>query len=457
MDTKKTRSSSSARKSSPHNGDAKHHHLKLSWFTEIISFVLCTTSPLVVIYYWIAYHYFDTSIVTAARAAYSEGPVQFFAIRLPRSSLNAILGYTTWLAIQAILYVYLPGSKALGPITPAGRRLEYKLNGLAAWGATIALWAVGSSFGIIDPAWIAKNWGGLIWTTNVFCVIAVALFHIKAQILPDNEAETFITGSFWYDIFEGGELHPRIGKMWDWRQFFSTRTGGILAWTLIDLSFAAYQYQYHGFLTKTMVAVVIMRGWVVVDFFVNELWFFHTLDGMYESFGFYNIYGFSGMMPVLWTVQTQYLAKHPEELSNIGLTSVILLFFVGWLIRFFADYQRMKFRQTGGECRIWGKKAEGIRALYQTADGKARHSMLLCSGWWGLARHANYTGSVLYSLAISAACGWGGIFPYTEAILVAGIEIHRCHRDEAKCAAKYGKDWDEYCRRVRWRMIPGIY
>ncbi|KAE8418562.1 ergosterol biosynthesis ERG4/ERG24 family-domain-containing protein [Aspergillus pseudocaelatus] len=413
MDTEKASNSTGVLKPSPEGGNAKSRHLRPSWLTEIISFVLCTTSPLVVIYYWIAYHYFDTSIVTAARVAYSEGPFQFFATRLPHSSTNAILGYAAWLALQAILYIYLPGSEALGPVTPAGRRLKYKLNGLVAWGATVALWAVGAVSGIIDPACIAKNWEGLVWITNAFSVVTV-----------------------------GGELHPRIGKTWDWRH---------------DLSFAAYQYQSHGYMTNTMAAVVIMRAFVVVDFFVNELWFFHTLDGMYESFGFYNIYGFSAMMPVLWSLQTQYLVKHPEELSNIALIGVILLFTVGWLIRFSVDYQKVKFRQTGGECQIWGKPAERIRASHQTADGKTRHSLLLCSGWWGLARHANYTGSVMYTLALCAACGCGGIFPYTEVIMAGGMVIHRCYRDEVKCAAKYGKHWDEYCRQVRWRMIPGIY
>jgi 7-dehydrocholesterol reductase len=79
------------------------------------------------------------------------------------------------------------------------------------------------------------------------------------------------------------------------------------------------------------------------------------------------------------------------------------------------------------------------------------------AGWWGLARHANYPGSVMYTLALCALCGCGGIFPYTEAIIAGGMVIHRCYRDEVKCAAKYGKDWHEYCRRVRWRMIPGVF
>ncbi|KAB8277490.1 ergosterol biosynthesis ERG4/ERG24 family-domain-containing protein, partial [Aspergillus minisclerotigenes] len=418
MGTEKARNSAGALKAPLNGGNAKHQQLRPSWLTEIISFILCTTSPFVVIYYWIAYRYFDTSIVTAAKAVYSEGPFQFFATRLPHSSADAILGYAGWLTLQAILYIYLPGSEALGPVTPAGRRLKYKLNGLAAWGATVVLWAVGSVSGIIDPACIAKNWEGLVWTINVFSVVAVPRSPYHAQI--------FCISSF---------LNRHCS----------------------DLSFAAYQYQSHGYLTNTMVAVVILRVFVVVDFFINELWFFHTLDGMYESFGFYNIYGFSAMMPVLWSLQTQYLAKRPDELSTIALMSVILLFLAGWLIRFSADYQKVKFRQTGGECRIWGNKANKIRASYQTADGKLCHSLLLCSGWWGLARHANYTGSAMYTLALCAACGRGGIFPYTEAIIVGGMVIHRCHRDEGKCAAKYGKDWDEYCRQVQWRMIPGIY
>ena len=190
------------------------------------------------------------------------------------------------------------------------------------------------------------------------------------------------------------------------------------------------------------------------------------------------------MMPVLWSLQTQYLAKCPKELSHLNLLGVILLYVIGWSIRFSADYQKVKFRQTRGKYSIWGRKGEGIKASYQTTDGKSHQILLLCSGkllhhvtcipssqkeltdfvrpsfllgWWGLARHANYTGSTMYTLALCAACGNGGIFPYTEVIILIGLHIHRCYRDEAKCAAKYGTDWDEYCRRVPWRMIPGLF
>jgi len=41
---------------------------------------------------------------------------------------------------------------------------------------------------------------------------------------------------------------------------------------------------------------------------------------------------------------------------------------------------------------------------------------------------------------------------YSVAVLV-----HRERRDHAMCAAKYGPAWEAYCRRVPWRIIPGVY
>ena len=34
---------------------------------------------------------------------------------------------------------------------------------------------------------------------------------------------------------------------------------------------------------------------------------------------------------------------------------------------------------------------------------------------------------------------------------------HRAWRDEQRCRQKYGKLWDEYCRKARFRMIPFLY
>lgn len=55
------------------------------------------------------------------------------------------------------------------------------------------------------------------------------------------------------------------------------------------------------------------------------------------------------------------------------------------------------------------------------------------------------------------ACGTDAIFPYTEAIILSFMLVHRCLRDEERCKEKYGETWDEYCRAVPWRMVPGVF
>lgn len=56
----------------------------------------------------------------------------------------------------------------------------------------------------------------------------------------------------------GIEFNPRIGKWFDFKLFFNGRPG-IVAWTLINLSFAAKQQQLHGHVTNSMVLVNVLQ------------------------------------------------------------------------------------------------------------------------------------------------------------------------------------------------------
>ncbi|PHH80947.1 hypothetical protein CDD80_5157 [Ophiocordyceps camponoti-rufipedis] len=206
-----------------------------------------------------------------------------------------------------------------------------------------------------------------------------------------------------------------------------------------------------------MVLATAFRAVIVVEYFYYEEWFFETLDGAHERFSFYNIYGFAAIMPQIWTLQTHYLALHPVQLSNSTAVAVSALFAAGWALNHYANQQKNLSRQTAGKCVIWGQEARFLEAKYRTADGKTHRTVLLCSGWWGVVRHANYVGSLLYTWAACLACGTTHLFPYTEAIVVTLTVLHRCFRDEARCREKYGQTWDEYCQRVRWRMLPGVF
>ena len=89
----------------------------------------------------------------------------------------------------------------------------------------------------------------------------------------------------------------------------------------------------------------------------------------------------------------------------------------------------------------------------ETATGRK----LLISGWWGIARHINYFGDWLLGWSWCLPCGFAHAAPYFYVAYFAGLLLHRDRRDGKSCAVKYGKDWDRYCRIVRWRIVPVVY
>lgn len=87
------------------------------------------------------------------------------------------------------------------------------------------------------------------------------------------------------------------------------------------------------------------------------------------------------------------------------------------------------------------------------------HKADMKTGWWGLARHANYVGDLILSFAMCATCGspFHHVLPWFYAVYMTVLLLHRCRRDEKRCQAKYGVKWDEYVKRVPWKLIPGLY
>jgi protein-S-isoprenylcysteine O-methyltransferase Ste14 len=47
--------------------------------------------------------------------------------------------------------------------------------------------------------------------------------------------------------------------------------------------------------------------------------------------------------------------------------------------------------------------------------------------------------------------------PYAYPVFLTLLLLHRERRDERSCRLEYGPDWDRYCQRVPYRLIPKIY
>ena len=161
------------------------------------------------------------------------------------------------------------------------------------------------------------------------------------------------------------------------------------------------------------------------------------------------VFGDLVWVPMTYSLQAHYLVDHAVDLSIPAAALCVSLGLAGLALFRLSNLQKHRFRSDPDALRIWGKPAEFI----ETRHG----NRLLVSGFWGWSRHSNYLGDWLLGLAWSLPCGFASLLPYFYPIYFAFLLIHRERRDHQRCAAKYGEDWQRYCRRVRWRIVPGLY
>jgi protein-S-isoprenylcysteine O-methyltransferase Ste14 len=197
-----------------------------------------------------------------------------------------------------------------------------------------------------------------------------------------------------------------------------------------------------------MVLVCALQILYVADYFWFEDAILTTWDIKHEHFGFMLAWGCLVWVPFTYCLQPLYLVFHPAPLPVWAAGAVAALGLTGFWIFRTANLQKHRFRSDPTR-KIWGEKPEVI----ETADG----GRLLVSGWWGLARHANYLGDWLMGLSWSLCCGFGRLLPYFYPAYFAVLLVHREWRDARHCRARYGADWEAYTRRVRWRIVPGVY
>ncbi len=206
-----------------------------------------------------------------------------------------------------------------------------------------------------------------------------------------------------------------------------------------------------------MLIVLLLHAIYVVDFFINEDWYTRTIDITHDHFGFMLAWGDTTFLPAFYTLQAQYLARYPVYLNTWQSALVLATGLTGYAIFRFANHEKDYVRSQDGDVVLWGRQATYIRCSYPTNDGKVHSSILLTSGWWAVSRHSNYLGDLVLSFAMCAACEFRNALPWSYFFYMAVLLAHRTIRNEARCRQKYGQKWEEYCREVPWRIVPGVW
>jgi len=361
----------------------------------------------------------------------------------PAPTFGALVLLAGWIALQLVLYVYGPGKEVLGIPLRDGTRLTYKINGAFAFAVSGSLVAVLVWGGFVSARAFLAQLGPLLTLATLAAAVFSALCYVWGRQRGALERST---GNPLYDFYMGTILNPRIGTV-DLKFFFESRIG-MASWGAFAIILPAAELETHGSLSTAMLVVTLCQVFYIIDFFVFESTLLSMLDIIYENFGLMLWHAFLVWIPFNFTLQQQYILEARPQLPMIAGIAIVVLNFAGYIVFRDSNLQKQRFRRDPSR-PVWGKPPVTLKTK--------RGTELLISGWWGLARHTNYLGDLTMALSWCLACGVGSIVPYFYVLYFAPLLINRERRDHALCHGKYGEDWDRYCQRVPYRIIPYIY
>jgi 7-dehydrocholesterol reductase len=358
---------------------------------------------------------------------------------------------------QLILMRVVPGAEYRGPLTPKGHTPVYKANGVACFVITVAAFAYLSDLTQYSLALFAADiayvhFGCIVGALNVSSFAFCFFLYVKGIHFPSGP-DHGTTGNFIFDYYWGTELFPRV-LGWDLKMFTNCRFG-MMSWPVLLLSYAAAQSKMSGLSTGMIVAIAVQYVYLT-KFYIWETGYLSSIDIMHDRAGYYICWGCLVWVPTIYTSHTLYMVRYPANYSYPVAVAMFLVGAAAVLINFAADKQRQSVRATDGKCLIWGKPPVIIRATWTTEEGDERKSILLVSGWWKIARHFHYVPEILGAFFWTLPAGFEHGLPWFYVIFLIILLTDRSFRDDRRCAAKYGKFWDQYKAAVPYKIIPGI-
>ncbi len=388
-------------------------------------------------------YYLNAAVRLHGGALWIPSSVAELGAMIPAPTARATAYYGAWLGLHALLFVAAPGKIVEGATLRDGTRLPYKMNGLVA--LIVSLGALAGLLGarVVRASDVIREIGPFITISTLLIAVLSIWFYVWGRQRGVRERST---GNVAYDFFMGTVLNPRIG-LFDFKFFFESRMG-MATWGALALLLPWAEYEQRGTVSVAMATVSLCQLWYITDFFVFESNLLSMLDIVYENFGFMLAFGCVVWIPFTFALQQQFLLVQPHTLPIVAAIAIVAMHLGGYAIFRDSNLQKQRFRRDPSK-HVWGKPPRVIETR--------RGTKLLISGWWGLSRHANYLGDLTMALSWCLTTGFSHVLPYFYFIYFAPLLVNRERRDHALCKEKYGADWDTYCEKVPWRIVPGVF
>lgn len=356
----------------------------------------------------------------------------------PAGLLAPLAVYATITLLHLVIPARWVDGYVLDPRTQKPYR--YRLNGLLVYVATIGLWTLACSRGWLawDFFWTTR-WEGLVGA----CVLG--LVFTLSVVLPAPRKKGLLA-----DLYLGRTENPQgLGGRIDAKMWLY-----LVGATMLGLNIYSFA-MHHRLLHPSDPSPGVTLYVVLFSFFLCEYLFFervhlYTYDFLAERVGFKLGWGCLVFYPYFYAIGLWSVAPLPNPHSSRALlVGAAITFFAGWSLARGANMQKFAFKRDPNARFL------GMIAPVAIGDGDKK---LLVSGFWRVSRHVNYLGEILMATGLTLALGrpdlwvtW--LYPLYYVVLLVPRQLD----DDRRCAGKYGPLWREYCAKVPYRIVPGVY
>ncbi|XP_032667096.1 delta(14)-sterol reductase TM7SF2 isoform X2 [Odontomachus brunneus] len=382
----------------------------------------------------------------------SKGRGQSYLVQLStdwRSYINwrGFLTYFVYLIALACVSIVPIGKNVDGQQSKIGK-LQYRVNGFISAILAVSLLGLCVYKDVPLTDYILNNSVQLTISGWLVGTILALGLYVKAERAPIANLNIYAsTNSKIYNFWQGKEVNPRIG--------------------ILDIKLLLIRASLIGTLIVNIAVAIKAIGDVknpkieqldLPTLLASSLHFFYILDGLiYEATIFTSfavMYEGTGYMtcvshllyPFLPTLTTRFMLYHKSKF-NYYMGIFVLIFIVGYMLYRISNSRKDEFR----------KNPVSPTVPYLETIPTSRGKKLMLSGLWGYVRHPNYLGDIMMQWSFTGVSLATDVLPYYAAICCVLTLAYRAIRDNRRCQARYGYAWEEYCTRVKYMILKGVF
>ncbi|PAV66290.1 hypothetical protein WR25_01242 [Diploscapter pachys] len=309
------------------------------------------------------------------------------------------------LSLQLIFHMFLPHDRVL-VLSSLGNKWK-PVNGFSSTVLLCLLYSLGSLLGLYRGDVLFLHFNSVALCLALISVCGFVVLLLSYYFGTGNHVTT--VPEFYFGI----EAHPTFLDI-DLKHFIRTRvTFGF--WSLFIISAFHYSHATYGRISKS----VLCNGGVQLLYILRHSWaedlYLNALDSKRANLGFYRMWTDMVFYPVLFTSPITVMIYNNRNLPLISNIIFTLLTLTSIYITNAIDRQKYEFRKANGIYKIGNSDPFFITAKYKNDEGEPAANLLL------------------------------------------GFLIARVFQDEARCFIKYGQYWQQYCSKVPYKLLPGIY